>query len=70
MPPKQNPTATGDRVSWNALDSASIETPSLSKRVPQLPPIIARHLWRPEELAAIEAAAMLAIALFGGANHG
>lgn len=26
MPPKKNPTAEGDRVSWNSLVGASIET--------------------------------------------
>lgn len=70
MPPKQNPTATGDRVSWNSLDGASTDLITPSSQFPQLPPIITQHLWQPHELALIEAAAMFAIAMMGGPGHG
>ena len=70
MPPTKNPTATGDRVSWNSLDGASTDPITPSSQFPQLPPIIAQHLWQPRELALIEAAMMLAITMIGGAGHG
>lgn len=70
MPQKQNPTAAGSRVSWNAFPSASAETHIAFLPALQLPPIIATHLWRSDELAAIEASAMIAGAVLGGAPHG
>ena len=68
MPQKcETPLAGG--ASRNSLDSFR---DALNPTLPslQLPPIIARHLWRPDELAVIEAAVMLAVALMGGVCHG
>lgn len=70
MPQMQNPTAAGDRVSRKSLVGASAKFDSPIRTALQLPPIIAQHLWRPDELLAIEAAAMIAVALFGGPTHG
>lgn len=50
MPVEQNPTAKGDRVSWNSLAGASTKPFSPSPQTLQLPPIIARHLGWPDEL--------------------
>ena len=70
MPQKENPTAKSCRVSRNSLVRASEKPNSPIRRAVQLPPIIALHLWRPNELLAIETAAMLAIILLGGSTHG
>lgn len=67
--PQKCETPAGTGASRNSLDSfRDALNPTLHSL--QLPPIIARHLWRPDELAVIEAASMLAIALMGGACHG
>ncbi len=56
-------------ASRNSLDSfRDAFSPSLHTL--QLPPIIAQHLWRADELAMIEAAVMLTLALLGGVHHG
>lgn len=62
MPPKQNPTAKGDRVLWNALDGASTESLTLSAFRAQH--LIASYGIRPE------LAIMLAAVAFGGHGHG
>lgn len=68
MPQKSETPHIGG-ASRNSLDSfRDAFSPSL--HTVQLPPIIARHLWRPDELAVIEAATMLALALIGGPGHG
>ncbi len=61
MPRKQNPTAKGDRVLWNALDGASTGTLTLSAYRAQH--LIVSYGTRPE------AAAMLAAVAFGGHGH-
>lgn len=53
MPENQNPIAEGDRVLWNALIGASTDPFTPSRYLSQLPPIIARHLWRADELAVL-----------------
>lgn len=63
MPRKQNPTAKGDRVLWNALVGASTESLTLSAYRAQY--LIGSYGIRPE-LAAMVAA----LAFGGGACHG
>ncbi len=63
MPLKQNPTAKGDRVLWNALVGASTESITLSAYRAQY--LIGSYGIRPE-LAAMVAA----LAFGGGAYHG
>lgn len=63
MPQKQNPTAKGDRVLWNALVGASTESFTLSAYRAQY--LIGSYGIRPE-LAAMVAA----LAFGGGAYHG
>ena len=70
MPAKENPTAKSRRVFRNSLVRASEKSNSPIRRALQLPPIIALHLWRHDELLAIETTAMLAIVLLGGTTHG
>lgn len=62
MPGKQNPTAKGDRVLWNALVGCSAETITLSALRAQH--LIGSHAIRPE------LAAMVAALAFGGHGHG
>jgi hypothetical protein len=62
MPRKQNPTAKGDRVLWNALVGASTESLTLSAYRAQH--LIGTYGIRPET------AAMLAAIAFGGHGHG
>ncbi len=61
MPQKQNPTAEGDRVLWNALVGASTESLTLSAYRAQH--LIGSYGIRPE------LAAMLAAFAFGGHGH-
>lgn len=63
MPQKQNPTAKGDRVLWNALVGASTEPLTLSAYRAQY--LIGSYGIRPE-LATMVAA----LAFGGGAYHG
>lgn len=62
MPPKQNPTAKGDRVLWNSLVGASTESLTLSA-------YRAQHLIGSYALRT-EMAVMLASLAFGGQGHG
>lgn len=62
MPLKQNPTAKGDRVLWNALVGASTESLTLSAYRAQH--LIGSYGIRPET------AVMLAAIAFGGHGHG
>ena len=66
--PQKSETRAGARASRNSLDSFR-NALSPSSQILQLPPIIARHLWQPDELAVIETAVMLAVAFPGGASH-
>ena len=61
MPLKQNPTAKGDRVLWNALVGASTESITLSAYRAQY--LIGSNGIRPE------LAAMVAALAFGGGEH-
>lgn len=70
MSANENPTAKGGRVSRNALVGASAESFNPSRQLLQLPPIIACHLWRPDEIALIEASVMAMLPLLGGTSHG
>lgn len=63
MPRKQNPTAKGDRVLWNALVGASTESLTLSAYRAQH--LIGSYGIRPELAGTISA-----IAFGGGAYHG
>ena len=62
MPQKQNPTAKGDRVLWNALVGASTESLTLSAYRAQY--LMGSYGIRPE------LAAMVAALAFGGVRHG
>ena len=63
MPQKQNPTAKGSRVQWNALVGASTETLTLSSYRAQH--LIGSYGIRPEM-----ALMVAALAFGGGARHG
>lgn len=69
MPHTSETRADEARASRNSLDSFH-DAFSHSPLIAQLPPIISRHLWRPDELAVIEATAMVAIVWMGGVCHG
>lgn len=62
MPQKQNPTTNGNRALWNALDSASTETHSLSC-------YRAQHLIGSYGIRTAVAPIFAALAFGGGARH-
>jgi hypothetical protein len=67
---QKSETRAGARASRNSCGGEFQDAFSPSLPILQLPPIIAQHLWRADELAMIEAAAMLMLALMGGGHHG
>ncbi len=66
--PRKSETPHNRGASRNSLDSFR-DALSPSSQILQLPPIIARHLWQPDELAVVEVVAMLAVALLGSPSH-
>jgi len=68
--PKKCETPRGGGASRNSCGGYFRDPLSHPPLLLQLPPIIARHVWWPDELAVIEAAAMVALALIGGSSNG
>lgn len=68
--PQTSETPHNGGASRNSCGGQFQDALSLSPFALQLPPIIGLHLWRPDELAVIETATMLAFMLIGGTHHG